>query len=53
MSDLIESCMEFVRRIASCLIHLGGGAKVFLRRIARYLIEQSAVRSFLGELRGI
>ena len=26
---------------------------MFLRRIERYLIEQSAVRSFLGELRGI
>ena len=25
----------------------------FVRRIARYLIEQSTVRSFLGELRGI
>ena len=35
MSDLSESCEEFVRRIA------------------RYLIEQSAVRSLLGELRGI
>ena len=34
MSDLIESCMEFVRRIA------------------RYLIGQSAVRIFFGELRG-
>ena len=27
--------------------------KEFVRRIARYLIEQSAVRSFLGELRCI
>ena len=35
MSDLKESCMECVRRIA------------------RYMIEWSAVRSFLGELRGI
>ena len=32
MSDLSESCEEFVRRIA------------------RYLIEQSAVRSLLGKL---
>ena len=30
-----------------------GSSKEFLRRIARYLIEWSAVRSFLGELRGI
>ena len=30
-----------------------GSYKEFHRRIARYLIEQSAVRSFLGELRGI
>ena len=27
--------------------------KEFVMRIARYLIEQSAVRRFLGELRGI
>ena len=27
--------------------------KEFVREIARYLIEQSDVRSFLGELRGI
>ena len=27
--------------------------KEFVRRIARYLIDQSDVRSFLGELRGI
>ena len=37
MSDLRESCMEFVRRIARFLIELGG-IGVF-RRIARYLIE--------------
>ena len=30
-----------------------GSSKEFLRGIARYLIEQSDVRSFLGELRGI
>ena len=35
MSDLVESCKEFVRRIA------------------KYPIAQSALRSFLGELKGI
>ena len=30
-----------------------GSSKEFLRRIARYLIEQSYVWSFLEELRGI
>ena len=30
-----------------------GSSKEFVRRIARYLIEQSTVRSLLGELRGI
>ena len=30
-----------------------GRSKEFVRRIARYLIQQSAVWSFLGELRGI
>ena len=54
MSDLIESCIEFVRRIARCLIELGEHrANELFKRITRYLIEQSAVRSFLGELKGI
>ena len=30
-----------------------GSSKEFVRRIARHLIEQSTVRSFLGEFRGI
>ena len=30
-----------------------GSSKDFVSRIARYLIEQSAVWSFLGELQGI
>ena len=30
-----------------------GSSKEFVRRIARYLIEQSTTRSFLEELRGI
>ena len=25
MSDLVESCKEFVRRIVGCLIEFGGG----------------------------
>ena len=37
MSDLRESCMEFVRRIARFLIELGGIRS--FRRIAMYLIE--------------
>ena len=30
MSDLIESRMEFVRKIARCLIELGGGIRCIL-----------------------
>ena len=57
MSDLVESCKEFVRRIVGCLIELGGGegggGMEFLMRIARYLIELGGVRSVSGELRCI
>ena len=46
--------MEFLRRIARCLIELGEGrANELFKRITRYLIEQSAVWSLSGELRGI
>ena len=41
-------CKEFVMRIARYLIRAG-----CYKRIARYMIEQSNVRSFLAELRGI
>ena len=37
MSHIIESRMEFVRRIAGCLIDFGR-CKEFLMRIARCLI---------------
>ena len=65
MSDLIESCMEFVRRIARYLIGQSavriffgelrgtdfvGSCKEFVRRIAKYPNMQSAIRSLLGEL---
>ena len=30
MSDVVESCKEFVRRIARCLIELGGGLRCIL-----------------------
>ena len=54
MSDLIESCIEFVRRIARCLIELGKvRANELFKRITRYLIEQSAVWSLLVEMLGI
>ena len=57
MSDLVESCKEFVRRIVGCLIEFGGGegggGMEFLMRIARYLIELGGVRSVSGELRCI
>ena len=29
MSDLVESCKEFVRRIVGCLIEFGGGGEAF------------------------
>ena len=37
MSDLVEICKEFVRRIAGCIIEFRS-CKEFLMRIARYLI---------------
>ena len=62
MSDLIDSCKEFVRRIAGCLIELGsvrslsGECKVtkyaecrkgFVRRITRCLIELGRCKELL------
>ena len=29
MSDLVESCKEFVRRIVGCLIEFGGGGGIW------------------------
>ena len=47
MSDRVESCKEFVRRIVRCLIEL---RVEFVGRIVRCLNEWRAVRSLLGEL---
>ena len=41
MSDRVESCKEYVRRIVRCLTEW---------RAVRFLIEWRAVRSLLGEL---
>ena len=41
MSERVESCMEFVRRILKCLTEW---------RTVRCLIEWRAVRNMLGEL---
>ena len=43
----MESCKEFVRRIARSLME---SCKEFVRRIVRSLTEWRAVRSLLGEL---
>ena len=49
MSDRVESCKGFVRRIVRSLIEWRA-AKKFVRRIVRCLIEWRTVRSLLGEL---
>ena len=49
MSYKVESCKEFVMRIARCLIVVES-CKEFVRRIVRCLIVLRAVRSLLGEL---
>ena len=48
MSDRVESCKEFVRRIVMSVIEWRA-ARSF-RRIVRCLNEWRAVRSLLGEL---
>ena len=49
--DRVGSCKENVRRnVRYCLV---GSCKEFVRSIQRYSIELKAVRSLLGELRGI
>ena len=48
MSERVESCKEFVRRIVRCLIE--ESYKAFVGRIVRSLTEWRAVRSLSGEL---
>ena len=49
MSNCVESCKEFVRRIVRFLNRVES-CKEFVRRIVRCLIELRAVRLLFGEL---
>ena len=52
MSERVESCKEFVKRIVRRLlrIEVSESCKEFVRRIVRCLIEWRVVRSLLREL---
>ena len=55
MSERVESCKEFVKRIVRSLLNCkvserGKSCKEFVRRIVRCLIEWRVVRSLLREL---
>ena len=50
--DRVESCKEFVRRIARYSDRVGS-CKENVRRNVRYVIDLRSVRSLFGEMRGI